>query len=91
VGIVVGRRVGKAATRNRVKRRIREAARSIYPHLQPGYDLIVIARQPAATANFTELLTAMTSVLPRTTVGAALRHQPVPTRPVSGVGSEGQA
>jgi len=80
VGIVVGRRVGNAAVRNRVKRRIREAARSIYPQLDSGYDLIVIARQPAAAASLAELGDALRSVLPRTESGRGLRKAAVAAR-----------
>jgi ribonuclease P protein component len=83
VGIVVGRRVGKAATRNRVKRRLREAARSIYPQLESGYDLIVIARQPAADAHLAQLHAALLSVLPRTHVGRRLRATPLAARRAS--------
>jgi len=73
LGIVVGRRVGKAATRNRVKRRIREAARALYPQLLTGHDLIVIARQPSASATLADLSVALESVLARTDVGQRLR------------------
>lgn len=73
VGIVVGRRVGKAATRNRIKRRIREAVRQLYPQLLPGYDLIVIARQPAASAALVDLCAALQSVLRRMAVGQRLQ------------------
>ena len=73
VGIVVGKRVGNAAGRNRVKRRIREAARAIYPQLDSGYDLIVIARQPAAPASLAEIAAALSSLLPRMGVGRRLR------------------
>jgi ribonuclease P protein component len=52
-GVAVGRRVGKAVRRNRVKRWLREAARRLHPHLRQGYDLILIARgrlaDPAVT------------------------------------------
>lgn len=73
VGIVVGRRVGKAATRNRVKRLIREAVRALYPQLLSGYDLIVIARQPAGSASLADLTAALKSILPRTGAGKDLR------------------
>jgi len=72
VGIVVGRRVGKAATRNRIKRRIREISRALYPQLHPGYDLVVIARQPSAGAALSDLFTALESVITRLTVGRGL-------------------
>ena len=88
VGIVVGRRVGNAATRNRVKRRIREVARSIHPHLDSGCDLIVIARQPAADASLAQLTDALLTVLPRMRCGRGLRSVtlavPHDARPAAG-------
>lgn len=53
VGIVCGRRVGNAVTRNRVKRRLREIVRSAA--LGEGWDVVLIARPAAATASFGDL------------------------------------
>lgn len=50
VGLVVGRRVGGAVTRNRVKRRLREALRRAGP--VPGADYAVIASDKLAQARF---------------------------------------
>jgi len=52
VGIVVSRKVGKAVTRNRVRRRIREILRRL--HL-PAADLMVIAKPEAAEADYATL------------------------------------
>jgi ribonuclease P protein component len=65
VGIIVGRRVGKAAIRNRVKRRVRELVRARYSRLRPGYDVVFIARPAAADAPFTEVAAAVDSLLGR--------------------------
>ncbi|MGQ9716367.1 MAG: ribonuclease P protein component [Anaerolineae bacterium] len=46
IGVIAGRRVGTAVARNRAKRLLREAARHLYPHLTPGWDLVLIARPP---------------------------------------------
>ena len=54
-GFVVSKRLGNAVTRNKVKRRLREAARRLAPNLLPGYDVVVIARGPVASRAFTEL------------------------------------
>ena len=53
IGYSVGRRVGNAVVRNRVKRRLRElvAAR----HLIAGRDVVVLAQPAAAHASFDEL------------------------------------
>lgn len=52
-GVAVGRRIGKAVRRNRIKRWLREAARRLHPQLRQGYDLVFIARgslaDPAVT------------------------------------------
>ena len=49
-GFSVSRRVGKAVVRNRVKRRLREILRSA--PLEPGWDIMFIARPRAAGASF---------------------------------------
>lgn len=43
-GFSVGKRMGKAHSRNRIKRCIREAVRVRQAGLKPGYDLMWIAR-----------------------------------------------
>jgi ribonuclease P protein component len=48
LGVSVGRRVGSAVERNRVKRLLREAFWSVAPSLQPGYDFVLVARPDAA-------------------------------------------
>lgn len=52
-GFAVGRRIGKAAARNRVKRWLREAVRHLHPSLRPGYDMVFIARGPLAGSDAT--------------------------------------
>lgn len=52
-GFSVSRRVGKAVVRNRVKRLLREILRQT--PLQPGWDIVFIARSPAARVNWASL------------------------------------
>ena len=62
-GLSVGRRVGGAVVRNRVKRRLREVLR-LAP-LEPGWDIIFIARPPVAGADFTNLGKSVQGLLSR--------------------------
>ncbi len=91
LGISVGRRVGNAVVRNRVKRRVREAVRHRHPDLLPGHDLVFIARPPAAATEWpalrdaTEELLRRARVLPassRAAVGSAVAG-PVASAPAS--------
>ncbi|MPZ13285.1 MAG: ribonuclease P protein component [Chloroflexi bacterium] len=84
VGVVVGRRVGKAVVRNRVKRRIREVARSLYPELQPGWDIVLAARPPAADAALAQIASALANLLRRAGVRRAYGDR-APERPVANV------
>lgn len=58
VGITVGKKLGKAVTRNRVRRRLREIYRLHEAQFQPGYDLVVVARSQAVYASFSQLTKA---------------------------------
>lgn len=57
VGFVVGRRVGKAVVRNRVRRRLREAAALV--DLGEGNAYIVIADRGAAESRLADLVVGM--------------------------------
>src|SRR5579859_3209479 len=58
-GYAVGKRVGGAVVRNRVKRRLREITRLQIKagHVTPGYDVVWIARTGAAQASSQQLAT----------------------------------
>jgi ribonuclease P protein component len=62
-GFVAGKAVGGAVVRNRVKRRLREAARRI--DVQPGFDIVIGARKPAATAPYEKLYRSLLTLVQR--------------------------
>lgn len=67
-GLAVGRRVGNAVTRNRVKRWLREAARHEREDLE-GFDIVFIARPSAAGAGHAGIRSAVASALSRIRAG----------------------
>ena len=55
-GFSVSKRVGNAVVRNRVKRKLKEAARvELLTRVEPGWDFVVIARKDAADADYHRL------------------------------------
>ena len=65
VGVTAGRTTGNAVQRNRAKRLLREAMRTLLPSLAPGWDLILIARVGLASASLDDARTALTMLLRR--------------------------
>jgi ribonuclease P protein component len=56
IGLTVTRMIGNAVTRNRARRRLREALRLLLPGpARPGTDYVVVARPAALTRPFPEL------------------------------------
>jgi len=72
-GFVVGKRIGKAVVRNRIKRRLREAVRLRLQRgeIAQGWDVAFIARRPIRGASFRQIDGAVGQLLRR----ARLTHQ----------------
>lgn len=54
-GFTVGKKVGGAVERNRVRRRLKEVHRSLQPQIKLGFDLVLVARPRALTVPFQDL------------------------------------
>jgi ribonuclease P protein component len=65
IGVIVGRRLGGAVQRNRVRRLISEAVRNRLDQISPGWDLVWIARLPLAQAKFAQVEQAVGQLLSR--------------------------
>ena len=55
LGVTVGKKLGHAVVRNRVRRRLREIFRLAQPEMKQGYDVIVVGRARAADVSYWEL------------------------------------
>jgi len=78
VGFTATRKIGGAVVRNRAKRRLREAARTLLPLLAtPGSDYVLVARMGTADRDWTRLLDDVSSALTRL---ATPRPTPAPDR-----------
>lgn len=66
-GFIVGRRRGNAVVRNKIKRRLREAARLRLADKQiaPGYDIVIIARAASVGEDYHTLDGAFGELLRR--------------------------
>ena len=65
VGVAAGRRVGNAVRRNRARRLLKAAMQNLYQKIVPGFDLVLIARQPLPSAALIQTLDALCALLTR--------------------------
>ena len=67
LGISIGRKVGSAPKRNRIKRLLRESFRLMQHDLPRGYDFVVVVRphEPLMLADYQRLLSALVVKLHR--------------------------
>jgi len=57
IGFSISQKVSKRAViRNRIKRRLRAACRQLLPELQPGWDIVIVARAEAVQCDYLQFL-----------------------------------
>lgn len=71
LGITVTRKVGCAVVRNRIKRYVREAFRRKRGSFTPGYDMVWVAKQSAASVGYADVVAAMELLGKRPPLGAS--------------------
>ncbi len=71
VGLTVGKILGKATERNRIKRRMREALRRHVDLLPQGFDLILHPRRTVLTVDFMQLEAEIVRILQQAKTEAA--------------------
>lgn len=63
IGLSVGKKIGNAVVRNRIKRYLRQAFHELEKDILPTYDMIIIARQPTKDLSFYEMKKSLTHLL----------------------------
>lgn len=78
-GISTGRKVGSAVIRNRIRRRLRTILRVLDREVQPGYDILLVARPAAASVKQADLDDALRQLMRASSVlvanGATVERQ----------------
>jgi ribonuclease P protein component len=63
-GMSVKKELGRAVTRNRIRRRVREVLRQHRQEFAPGWDIVIHPRRAVATANFQAMTAELVQLLP---------------------------
>lgn len=62
-GVSVGKKIGNAVTRNKIKRHIREVFKDMQQQIKPNIDMIIIARKPTVQMNTYQIKKSLSHLL----------------------------
>jgi ribonuclease P protein component len=63
IGVTASRSVGGAVQRNRVRRQLKACFDEFLPRIRPGWDLVIVARQPIVQAEFSKIRSGVARLL----------------------------
>ena len=63
IGLTVTKKVGNSPQRNRIRRRLRAAARACAPAFQPQHDYVLVGRPEALTQPFNKVVADLSSAI----------------------------
>lgn len=65
IGLSVGKKIGNAVTRNRIKRYLRQSFQELEGEILPTLNIVIIARQPTKEMNYFEIKKSLLHLLSR--------------------------
>lgn len=65
IGLSVGKRIGNAVTRNRIKRYLRQSFQELEGEILPTLNIVIIARQPTKEMSYFEIRKSLLHLLSR--------------------------
>jgi len=81
-GISISRKVSKrAVVRNRIKRQIKAIIRERLPHIQPGWQVVIVVRTAAVECEFDDFLRELECLFKKVGLWINANPKPPPTRP----------
>lgn len=80
LGVSVSKKLGNAVVRNSIRRRMKEIIRLAQDELQPGLDLVIIARKPVAEMEYEEMRKSLNHVMKRAGVLKEKKRNPKEAR-----------
>ncbi|MFD1040318.1 ribonuclease P protein component [Virgibacillus byunsanensis] len=63
IGLSVGKKIGNAVTRNRIKRYLRQSFQELEDEIRFPYDIVIIARQPTKDMDFHQIKKSLIHLL----------------------------